>query len=120
MKGQRVARPNSGQAFNVRAAVGEIVLAMSLEPRRPRRLRQHVQMVLSPKPDAGSYRHRAANLGFCKLAADGLLPVWMHVTRQRRLAIGRGYLAVKLPPDSRSHVPFGTEIHSLPPASVLD
>ena len=30
------------------------------------------------------------------------------------------YLAVKLPPDNRSQVPFGTEIQSLPWESTLD
>src|SRR6202035_5379039 len=79
MQRQWVARPNSGQAFDVRAAIGKVVLAMRLEPRGPRPLLQHVQMVLSPKPDAGRYRHRAANLGSRNLAADGVLQVGMHV-----------------------------------------
>src|SRR5882757_1006975 len=97
MQGQRIARPNSRQAFDVRAAIREIVLAMSLEPRRLRRRGQHVQMVLSPKPDAGRYRHRAANRGFRKLAADGLLPLWMHATRR----VGRRSVGATWPSNFR-------------------
>src|SRR5450631_1525643 len=106
---QRIACADAHQGLDVCTAVGEIVLAVRLEPTDPRCARQHLQMMLRAQADAGGCRHRFA-------MHDGL-GAFVHI----RIARGCAYLAIiKLPPARRSQVPFGTMMNSLPLASVLD
>src|SRR5262245_19164747 len=93
---QRVALAQLQQVVDRRAAVGEIIVAVSFEPADRRPLAQQIIVMPGPQADSGTRRNRPRSP--------------RHSVKGDGHAVASGYLV--LPPTMRSHVPVGTLIRS--------
>src|SRR5262245_3235797 len=121
MQAQRVALRDALDDLDLRAAVGEVVLAVRFEPANGCTLDQQFGVVNGPQTDSGLHRKRSA--GSCSVNSYELF-VRCHLVVRASCGgtwwYGRpDYFGVVDPPTIRSHVPEGSLTHSLPLASFL-
>ena len=106
VQAQRIAQRESVEQLKLGAAVAEIVLGVHLEPTDRGLVIKHLLLVRFAQADPGIRRNRSRGTG-------------RRAIHRRQARLVRQLLLVRLPPLSRSQVPAGSLIHSLPSPLVV-